>query len=175
MRDETHLCPVASGFRARPRASCSKRSRRSSPLRVKVPRRFPCPCFSLGVRVPGARWGSARPRKLTSIRGSSSSVHQFSRGFVTSTKSSADGGQGATEPRDARSDDDRGRQLSRRGRAHREQRGWSRAGVGRAHGHAAQGVQVRRASPVFTRAEPPTTATMGVRRGGAGPDGIGPD
>ena len=64
-----------------------------------------------------------------------------------------DGGQSATQ---TRSDDDRCRQLSRRGRAHREQRGWSRAGVGRAHGHAAQGVQVRRASPVFPRAEPPT-------------------
>ena len=68
-----------------------------------------------------------------------------------------------------------GVEFPRRGGAHGEQRGRTRAGVGRAHGHAAQGVQVRRASPVFTRAEPPTTATMGVRRGGAGPDGIGPD
>ena len=54
-----------------------------------------------------------------------------------------------------------GVEFPRRGGAHGEQRGRTRAGVGRAHGHAAQGVQVRRASPVFF---PPRRAADEPRR-----------
>ena len=58
-----------------------------------------------------------------------------------------------------RSNHDGGRQLSRRGRAHREQRGGSRARVGCAHGHAAQVVQVSRPATSFhpRASSPPTT------------------